>query len=1736
MIKHKYMTKTVHPKRSKYLALLLIATFFASLVQAQFPSTDSLHRYNNRWIRVSAVEAFTNLRLNNLLHGMIAWIDSARAGAGGTIGMDTAYAINDSTVRYRKNGINYTFISKGVYDSRRKVDSAYALNDTILRFKINGTNRDVLVRGASYARVINDTMISIGDDTVIVGGSGAGAEVLDDNSLARANSKLFTKGPVFNSYAAMRLVPTLELNSGFIYRTWIGGLTGEFYYDSADASTADDTAMTIVTTAGKRFKRIVADGWINAKWFGATGNGTTDDYYNLQRGINWTIRNYTLYKKFYIPHGTYRITNGLVVWKDTDANGFPDFVTLEIKGESNSHGFAVANRGTTLLCAHVDNFALAIQFGKGCRVSNLAFEGQNYLYGLTASQIYSGDASLFIQPGVRSNAFSPYSAIVIDPFNSLTASGNRYPRMNLYTDAIVATQTTGSSEIVMENLFIEKFVTGIIMSPNGHSQNAEVIVIRDCWIDYCKDAICNAQSQTRENEVQNLKVWGGVHTIFNSTTYGQANGVLPNVNGMNIAGYNYQMIRLTSGWTGGSFTNVYAELLFRLGQWGAGVGGLPISFVNSYFDIPTGVWYASSKYIGGEASFTGCVLRQYNNRTGYITSGGGNLTFTNCMLSGPVIPYRDVVNIKTANTYINKTKYINCSLYGLPVPGAAGRLVSELNENSDRLGTYQQAVFGVRTAKIHAPIFGEVGNIQVDRNDLPLNYDYQLRGEMDQVTFGFSEPGRTINFNSNGGVASFTSGLGTRYKVNDLLAQQFISTTIDGEVGISSTILGVVSSIVGDVVNIASVPDINATSEQKTNATIYIYQQAEFQEPLVGEITTGSNVIANVRFHRRFNTIRSNTAILHPSFPYYTRIVSFNTAAKTVTLSHNATASDTHAVIEFMRMIGSGSASQEPNSINYTSFTSFDSLHAVIFKGSFIANRGSDTTIKGWMCTRTGFLGTDKEPGFKEVAYHDTRYNYPMGYDTSFALAGLSDNDYITKLHLTNEIGSGLTVNHDATLLGDNSPADLIRIDSFMFPSFYRMYKMGDSIAALAGGGLSVVSHDGTLIGDGTPGNLLGTDSVGTHPTFYRMYKAIDSLALLAGTEAYTLTVGSGLSLTGNGTTVPWNLINTGSPGTNPMNALDIRNFGGIGDAVVPGSGANVTGTNNISALNTMLDQAADGQVCIIPSGGKYRISGTVDTINSKRVILKIYSDTYHDQNDFLIFGPNTGAFKQHRVEHYGIAYGRVNQVSHTKSGATRSSPVWSAYTGTFVKIYNTNQVTVIFNKVEGFKDGIEISGAAGGGGQENTIIGNWIYKCANGISLRSIDGASFVDKNKFWVARVSGGLALKIDGYQPLVGGENYNGAFRSNEFHFLAEQVDSLCIANGDITENEFDIEVEAGVNTGVFGAVGYAMRSVAPNYVRSPKYTGQGILNHYWMTNGMGLDGSINQAIYYNNTTLLGTVAKIDNTGNINVEVKSSLPKSTRDALPANFKTVNDPNEPQTSVSITSSTYPVAAGVRHLKYNNAAGTVTMPAVSTSVDRYVTIYNLNANPLIVTGQGSIAGGKANTYFSDGVVWAGQGDGSEKFTIPYSGIATVTITAASSGTAQSFLGGAKSLGSLAAGDVIEITGSGNMQSAFAVPTTPSIDFVVGSQTIHVGFASQLAANTFAPYKYHFRATPTTLGSNVVTLIEYQVYIETLGTVSSFATLSALNTTTATVNAIAYFNNVGNTMSGYMNTVEVKRL
>lgn len=463
---------------------------------------------------------------------------------------------------------------------------------------------------------------------------------------------------------------------------------------------------------------------------------------------------------------------------------------------------------------------------------------------------------------------------------------------------------------------------------------------------------------------------------------------------------------------------------------------------------------------------------------------------------------------------------------------------------------------------------------------------------------------------------------------------------------------------------------------------------------------------------------------------------------------------------------------------------------------------------------------------------------------------------------------------------------------------------------------------------------------------------------------------------------------NITSAAGNKFNALSLVDYSGVSDAAVPGSGTNATGTDNTAHIQDMINASASGQLIIIPDGN-YRVSGALTNITTKKLNLFVIGNLYVDVGvNFIKIVPPGGAFVQHSIIFLGNAFGMVNIPTHSKANYDAGTgPDWSTMTGVLITLLNVQQVYIQLNKAEGFKAPVELQGSGGAGCQEITVAGRWFYKNANDILITSLDGSSYNDKNTFTgvsggTLRVSGGCALKVDGYAPAAGnGENFNGATRSNEFHFLIEQADTIAICNSDMTFNTFDVTVENGTNSGIFSSAPWLLRTTFPNNVSGSKFIGRGIFTANQMGSGssgtMGVNSTIEAMDIWStgSTTRYGNHAEIDGNGTIVIQANGSLSKANRDAAPAYIKFVRA-IEKEIRQDISSSTYTAVTGDRWIYYNHASGTLTLPAANIWVDKYITVYNEHGSAaLTVTNVKSgytttiVAGGRA-TYHSNGIDW----------------------------------------------------------------------------------------------------------------------------------------------------------------------
>ncbi|MEO6670123.1 MAG: hypothetical protein ABIN36_11645 [Ferruginibacter sp.] len=384
--------------------------------------------------------------------------------------------------------------------------------------------------------------------------------------------------------------------------------------------------------------------YFSVKWFGAKGDNV-DDYAAIQKSINTCLKNGI--RTVYIPLGYYKISKPLIIRGDGMSDTAKNFCTLEILGESS---FWDSNTGTELRPTFNNTFAIGIQRGKGCKIRKLRITGQ-FQPPKTATTIefYNIDFKDFTDKVSRDNRYSPYSAIVIDPFtnvpNAKEDSSSYYPGLHKYYGTNGRSSQSGSTATEIEEVSITGFVVGICSAPNGKTRNAEITMINKVQFANCKLCISGGQDQEKDNTISNIYCWGGTHTVFATGQYGAGrmagNWIISNVN---IAGnvsrfiYNQQ-----HGYFATHISHVYAE---TLGTWGtinselaSEISGCTVDF--AYQSIAGKQTLITSW--GKNIVYRGCNFRYYGEKTPLTIEG--DCVFDHCYFSGPVEQKKAISNV-----------------------------------------------------------------------------------------------------------------------------------------------------------------------------------------------------------------------------------------------------------------------------------------------------------------------------------------------------------------------------------------------------------------------------------------------------------------------------------------------------------------------------------------------------------------------------------------------------------------------------------------------------------------------------------------------------------------------------------------------------------------------------------------------------------------------------------------------------------------------------------------------------------------------------------------------------------------------------------------------------------------------------------------------------------------------------------------------------------------------------------
>jgi hypothetical protein len=231
----------------------------------------------------------------------------------------------------------------------------------------------------------------------------AGAAAVLGTSIVAVNGERHTggvsgtKGCGVTTIAGLRAMTVPD--PGSVYYVTDPGQEGHFIHDPYDAVSKDDKGTILVSSSGVRFKRIMETEYTNVKWFGAKGDGITDDFAAIQDAIDAVSAKGG--GTVFFPKGTYIVSPYLSKWIKLKDNvnllGEGSNSTIKVKDGAGDY-FAIFYGSNTVPLRNV-------------RISNLKFD-QNPQNNVTCHiDLDRKDTSYFYQFCIISYR---YENIVID--------------------------------------------------------------------------------------------------------------------------------------------------------------------------------------------------------------------------------------------------------------------------------------------------------------------------------------------------------------------------------------------------------------------------------------------------------------------------------------------------------------------------------------------------------------------------------------------------------------------------------------------------------------------------------------------------------------------------------------------------------------------------------------------------------------------------------------------------------------------------------------------------------------------------------------------------------------------------------------------------------------------------------------------------------------------------------------------------------------------------------------------------------------------------------------------------------------------------------------------------------------------------------------------------------------------------------------------------------------------------
>jgi hypothetical protein len=750
--------------------------------------------------------------------------------------------------------------------------------------------------------------------------------VLDAQQIVTINGSLTVPSGKVISFTA---------GSRFAGSGTITGLTIDADYDLY----IFERSLTLVGAAA-------ANGTFSAKWFGATGNGTTDDTLALQKAIDTCVLNNT--KRLLWPPGKYITSLGLVVRKA--------LTTVEnMTWEGLVSPYSGTATEASIWMNNPESFGIGLQKVKGFRLRNMSIIGPNIqIQSFTIYDTIQGKTSSQFSQGMRDNNSSPCAGIVVDPFGD-ASTPNKYPGFEAYYSEI---SRGGSTDIAIENCTAYLWTVGYMISPTGFLQNAEDIRIKNCRGGRSKVAVATGQSQTRTVTLEGFQCWDQTETCIDTRSYGDSTACPPDVIGLNIAGGVRYLCRLNNFISNGlNIVNMHAELLGSLGGNFTQNSGI-LRLINSHVDVigatdfdtnPSGgasIQPARTLYQGDILRLEGCRLFQY----GASQELPMNVSVNSAIFESCIFVYIPIASGN--NDSLNQISFSNCRT------GQSGFMFGD-----------GQIIYGKASASIGylAPLF--TSNMEWHTQlQVPVSLKrvkrlrmgtqpagYPTSKDIRLIPYGFNITLSTINQNSL--EATFNIPIGQTFfkflQVGDLLVTQ--ASDDYGNTSVYTSFGKIVSknNATGDIL----VKYIMRGAALATNYLLFLYKNEVLIPPLIiGTLTNGSTNITNVLLENDSTQVPVGVMINHKLLPEGTYIVSYNHGTATMVVSNPATGTLPNQAL----------VSSDWQGIEIGVANTANTAKIGYKEGDIIYNNDpvSSPGVIYWTCQTAGITNTSVLPGF----------------------------------------------------------------------------------------------------------------------------------------------------------------------------------------------------------------------------------------------------------------------------------------------------------------------------------------------------------------------------------------------------------------------------------------------------------------------------------------------------------------------------------------------------------------------------------------------------------------------------------------------------------------------------------------------------------------------------------------------------------------------------------------------------